>query len=212
MSTTLQFNNNDNFIQGYWSPSTSSVDWCELNYQHSTYVAETFNTFTAIFYIFAAFIFQLQFKKINMSIPFRFYFMNLIFIGVALGTILFHATLKRSAQLMDEFPMIYGVSIVFYCLVCNEKDTSNFRKYFFGFICSLFSIVMTILMIYYPKNPSLFFITFAVVAFITYFTSLNYSLKIEGGLQLWIESAIIILFSFLVWVIKMNHFNLFLRI
>ena len=101
---------------------------------------------------------------------------------------------------MDEFPMIYGVSLVFYCLTCNDISTSNFKKFIFGSFSITFSIFMTISMIYYPKNPNFFFISFAIISIIQYFISLKFSFKIENGLKLWTESAIIILFSFLIWV------------
>ncbi|KAF9971068.1 Alkaline ceramidase 3 [Actinomortierella ambigua] len=36
---------------GYWSPTTSSVDWCENNYVVSYYIAEFWNSFSSLFII-----------------------------------------------------------------------------------------------------------------------------------------------------------------
>jgi len=34
--------------EGFWSPRTASVDWCEPNYLHSVYVAEWYNTLSSL--------------------------------------------------------------------------------------------------------------------------------------------------------------------
>ena len=41
-------------------------------------------------------------------------YFTLIVIGV--GSTLFHMTLKYEMQLLDEIPMIYGTSVIGYCL------------------------------------------------------------------------------------------------
>ncbi len=33
---------------GFWGPSTSSIDWCERNYEVTYYVAEFFNAISSI--------------------------------------------------------------------------------------------------------------------------------------------------------------------
>eukprot|EP01080_Neovahlkampfia_damariscottae_P010229 gene10229-2649_t len=202
--SAMQFNVQDAQRTGYWSPSTSSVDWCEANYLHTPYVAETVNTFTAFFYVFAAYINYQQIKSVKIA-PMRFYILNLVFLAVALGTILFHGTLKRAAQLFDEFPMIYGISIIFYCALCNDKNTGFLKKLIVGMISFIFSMSVTFTMIYYPDNPTFFFATFTVILTTVFFMLINRARKFSGGLRLWFTAAILMIVSFALWNIE--NFN-----
>ena len=36
-------------FEGYWSPSTATLDWCEENYHHTPFIAEFCNTSTSTF-------------------------------------------------------------------------------------------------------------------------------------------------------------------
>jgi hypothetical protein len=105
--------------------------------------------------------------------------------------------------------MIYGVSIVFYCLVCNDQNTSTFKKMFIGVICCIFSIYMTFTMIFNPQNPVFFFVSFAICGSITFYFSFKFSLRFKDGLKVWVESALIILFSFAVWNLENSFCSFF---
>ncbi|KAF2639842.1 hypothetical protein P280DRAFT_527439 [Massarina eburnea CBS 473.64] len=41
-------------MHGYWSPATSTLNWCEEDYYATRYMAELMNTFTSLFFIFLA--------------------------------------------------------------------------------------------------------------------------------------------------------------
>jgi len=47
------------------------------------YIAETFNTVTAFFYVFAAYVYFKQIKRVKVA-PTRFYVLDVIFLAVAL--------------------------------------------------------------------------------------------------------------------------------
>lgn len=88
----------------------STIDWCELNYINSEYIAEYWNTITGIFLIISGVMFYNLNKDLIMSnnIYIRQNFKNIynLLILVGIGTMLFHGTLLYPFQLLDEIPMI----------------------------------------------------------------------------------------------------------
>ena len=88
----------------------STIDWCELNYIESEYIAEYWNSITGGFLIMSGILFN-KFNK-DLILQNNIYIQNnfkticnlLILVGV--GTILFHSTLLYPFQLLDEIPMI----------------------------------------------------------------------------------------------------------
>ncbi|ORY06969.1 alkaline phytoceramidase, partial [Basidiobolus meristosporus CBS 931.73] len=101
---------------GYWGGATSSVDWCETNYEYNFYVAEMFNTFSSLamviigelgawFHPRSEYRYRLAFRLIAI---------------VGWGSLLFHGTLKYETQMLDELPMCWAASMIFYCLIVNK--------------------------------------------------------------------------------------------
>ncbi|KAG9061470.1 Alkaline ceramidase 3 [Linnemannia hyalina] len=99
---------------GYWSPSTSSVDWCENNYVVSFYIAEFWNTISNAA-CFAAAVIAYHFFPGVKEARFRYLFGTLFLVGV--GSMLFHGTLRHKMQLLDELPMLYSATIILFILV-----------------------------------------------------------------------------------------------
>jgi dihydroceramidase len=99
-------------ILGYWSPITSTVDWCELNYEVTHYVAEFVNTLTNVSFLFLGLIGIYSCYKTRAET--RFYLCLLSYMLVGLGSFLFHGTLYYEMQLLDELPMMFGSSIFAY--------------------------------------------------------------------------------------------------
>ncbi|KII75143.1 hypothetical protein RF11_10436 [Thelohanellus kitauei] len=96
--------------RGYWDPLTSLIDWCEENYIDR-------NTISNIAYLV---VFVAALKK-RRSKDFYNYFYSYTILSIihshlvmAIGSGLFHATLKYRAQLLDEFPMILLVNFLFF--------------------------------------------------------------------------------------------------
>ena len=96
---------------GYWGEITSNIDFCEENYEISYYVAEFFNAISSFVFCIIPFIAYWEQKKLRsyrFRIPVRFFFVYLATILLGIGSFLFHASLKRTAQLLDESPMLFG--------------------------------------------------------------------------------------------------------
>ncbi|KAJ8490624.1 hypothetical protein OPV22_012345 [Ensete ventricosum] len=90
-------------ISSFWGPVTSTTELCEENYAHSSYIAEFYNTISNIPCILFALIgltnalrqrFEKRFSVLHIS--------NMI---LAIGSIIFHATLQHVLQQSDETPM-----------------------------------------------------------------------------------------------------------
>lgn len=96
----------------FWGDVTSTVDWCEANYQVSRFVAEPWNTLSS-FAMVAAGVRGLV-RHRGLPVPFRLAFALLVLVG--LGSAAFHGTLLFEAQMLDELPMVYLVLVMVYIL------------------------------------------------------------------------------------------------
>jgi len=131
------FLNQDKNNLGYWSPVTSSVDWCEPNFEHFDTVAETWNTFSSIFYILFEiwFVYQVErlYRSNKITAKLRLPRTYLEIIGgliVGVGTYLFHMTLLREHQMLDELSMNATILLHLYCMINmdDEVDSSEDGK------------------------------------------------------------------------------------
>lgn len=132
------FLNQDKNNLGYWSPVTSSVDWCEPNHQHFDTVAETYNTFSSIAYLLVEiwFIYTAErlyrtnafTKKLRLTRTYLEIFGGLV---VGVGTYLFHMTLLREHQMLDELSM--NATILVHIYAMYNMDDEEEGKYETGF-------------------------------------------------------------------------------
>ena len=124
-----------------------SKDWCEPNYTHFSWMAETWNTITNITYIILA----IQgFRTVYKDAPFKLRLLPTIFSIIGVGSFLFHATLLRTAQLLDELPMLYLISQSCFIVLTIQPYTSNLKKYLLAIFGIFINGLVTITMIYYP--------------------------------------------------------------
>jgi dihydroceramidase len=104
---------------GYWSPSTSSIDWCERNYAVTQYIAEFWNFISSFSMCILAGILFIQ--GLYNRIEKRFLLLSLSFGFVGLGSAYFHGTLTYFGQMADEVPMVYSVIIWWFILFRIDK-------------------------------------------------------------------------------------------
>ena len=80
----------------YWGDPDGSIDFCEENYKENMYVAEYWNTISALIYFLIGMLWIFtKYKKIAFS-----------FMFLSLGTALWHGTLRYWGQWMDEVGML----------------------------------------------------------------------------------------------------------
>ncbi|WWC88800.1 uncharacterized protein L201_003713 [Kwoniella dendrophila CBS 6074] len=154
----------DQISHGYWGEHTSTIDWCENNYVHTPYIAETINTLTNLPSILLGL--YGFFSVINNGLPKRF---SICYLGLSLigiGSFGFHMSLRWEWQLMDELPMIYVVSYAAFLIL----ETSPGLDWQFGIIGPIimiaWDIFVTISYIYLP-NPVYHQIAFAIILITT---------------------------------------------
>lgn len=104
---------------GFWEPHTSSMDFCEENYRFTIYVAELLNSASSLF-IAAAGPWSWWLTPARYCTWPRFILCWLVFLVVGLGSVAFHATMRRPAQALDEVPMVLGNLVFIYCLSLPE--------------------------------------------------------------------------------------------
>lgn len=101
-------------MNGAWGPRTSTVDWCEGNYEHTPWVAELFNTVSSLAIVGAGLLGLLLHRGV-LERRFLLAFALLALVGA--GSVAFHATLLFELQLLDELPMLYLVLLIVWILV-----------------------------------------------------------------------------------------------
>jgi dihydroceramidase len=110
---------------GFWGRPTAEFNWCERDYVHSYYVAETWNTFTSLLYILPAlyggFIVARSGKLQKRHVALM---TSMVLVG--LGSAAFHATLLYKSQLLDELPMFYLVQSASFILV--DRGNADSKK------------------------------------------------------------------------------------
>lgn len=110
----------------------STVDWCELNYSVSEYIAEYWNTVTGIFLIISGLVFynvnNKWIQSNNVYIQNRFLNIRNLLILVGVGTMLFHGTLLYPFQLLDELPMLMLSREYILTLIELQTTEKSFNK------------------------------------------------------------------------------------
>ncbi|KAF2145466.1 uncharacterized protein K452DRAFT_324447 [Aplosporella prunicola CBS 121167] len=97
---------------GYWSPVTSTLNWCEEDYYATIYSAEIVNTLTNLLFVYLAFKGMANCVRNDHDSIFLITFAGYLVVGT--GSFLFHSTLKYPMQLVDELSMIYTTCLMFY--------------------------------------------------------------------------------------------------
>jgi dihydroceramidase len=115
---------------GFWGPPTSTVDWCETNYAHLSYVAEFFNSVSSLAMVLAGVIGILLHRGVLER---RFLLAFAMVSVVGLGSIAFHATLWFQSQMLDELPMLYLALVMVFILIENRPQ----RRFGRGFPLAL---------------------------------------------------------------------------
>lgn len=116
-------------VTGYWEPHTASIDFCEENYDYHPLVAEAWNSFSALVLVIIP-LWNLVLTPRPFSNWPRFFWCQVTLAIVGVGSVIFHATLKRATQGLDEVPMVIVNLVYVYCVVLlGPKDQPKHELY-----------------------------------------------------------------------------------
>lgn len=104
---------------GFWGAPTASVDWCEQNYAHSTYVCETFNTASSLAMLLVGVLGAFWHRR-ALEKRFALVFSSVALVGI--GSMAFHGTLLFELQMLDELPMLYTATLLVYIVLENAPE------------------------------------------------------------------------------------------
>jgi len=96
----------------YWGPEDTSVHFCEKNYEQVWWAAEFFNTISSLFYVIVGIFFLgSRLDRLGKAL-----------IGVGIGAVILHMTMRYYGQWIDEIAMIV---LCFLSAKAVKKNLSN---------------------------------------------------------------------------------------
>lgn len=104
---------------GWWGEVTSSVNWCELDYDVTVLVCEFFNTLSSAAIMLVGII-GLVLHGRQLETRFAVAFTAVMMVGA--GSIGFHMTLRHEWQMMDEVPMLWSALSMTYILIEDQRE------------------------------------------------------------------------------------------
>ena len=155
------------FIMGYWE--ILDYDY-EKNYSVTYYVAEFFSTFSSIPIVNLGLYFLVQCYKYKHDI--KLYLSSIGVIMVGIGSFLFHGTMKRYGQMLDEIPMLWCSLFMLYTSVSLLQLSNRHIINYIGIVLLCFYIHHDIIFLWwFCLFYNHYIITVALVIFITIYHS-----------------------------------------
>ncbi|GLI75324.1 alkaline ceramidase ydc1 [Penicillium ochrochloron] len=161
---------------GFWSPVTSTLNWCEEDYYATVYSAEIVNTLTNLLFMWLGAKGIISCRRNGHDQIFTIAFLGYLVVGT--GSFLFHSTLKckyhslsdHPMQLVDELSMIYTTCLMAYASFSYSRPT-GFRLVL---ALSLLSLAVFITLYYhYLQDPVFHQNAYALLTIVVVFRSMH---------------------------------------
>ncbi|CAM1296454.1 ACER3 (predicted) [Pycnogonum litorale] len=181
---------------GIWGIPTSTLDWCERNYEVTPYMAEFWNTISNVFLMVPPFYGAVLAWRDNIEKKYILSYFSLFLVGV--GSTLFHMTLKYEMQLCDELPMVYGSFVLVYCqaeIVC-KGNPKFMKRLLIGLI--LYSIIFTVIYVG-VKNPIFHQWVYGIIVSVILILNIYIARVISSAPTLFLWSAVFYILAFFCW-------------
>ena len=184
---------------GFWSPHTSTIDWCESNYEISYYIVEFFNTISGLSFVWPPLV-----AAYKLSVANRYLMALLAFTG--LGSMAFHGTLRYPMQLWDELAMMYTVMTVLYLALNVIQPNKQYGAFIVAYgLCG--SILYNVL-----ENPIIYQLLFGTALVFALVCGHMVASRGFCSKQMFYFSVIGVLLAFGLWLIDLNQCETLIKI
>ena len=123
--------------------------------------AEFWNTLTSVPLVAIGFYGIWRHHRTTYGLEPRFWFTFFAFVGVGVGSVLFHATLWRIGQVLDEIPMVWGNSAFIYTCITME-DKPGVRRDSLAAGTMLVTGIITVFYFNYPDAHAPFLFSYGL--------------------------------------------------
>lgn len=167
-----------------------SINFCEIDYAHHPYIVEYYNTLSNIPMIVLGIYGTYYYHKLHHLYNTRFIILTII----GIGSFLFHATMSRLGQLLDELPMLWLNTLLLYEI---------YKIYGNRYICFKFLHLLTLiisLFYIYQGTYSIFLFYFAMTGCFVFFIPILHKKK-ETSRALLTTSLVLFSIGFVCWLL-----------
>ncbi|KAM6231875.1 alkaline ceramidase 1 isoform 2-T3 [Spheniscus humboldti] len=96
-----------------FSYQSAEVDWCEGNFEHSTVIAEYYNTISNVsFFVLSPALLYLN-RQYRQQRALPLYFVSGLLFCVGIFSMYFHMTLSYVGQLLDELSILWTLAVAY---------------------------------------------------------------------------------------------------
>jgi len=142
LSPNNSFESGNHDHPGFWGSPTSSIDWCERNYEVSYYIAEFWNTISNLAFILVGVMGIVQAARHRYEPRFVMIGMGIMIVGC--GSAAFHGTLLFHNQMADELPMMWSIMIWLYSMFLMEQTKTTVTHTITALICVVWALTYSI--------------------------------------------------------------------
>ncbi|ODN03020.1 Alkaline ceramidase 3 [Orchesella cincta] len=134
----------------FWGPPTSTVDWCEMNYEVSPFIAEFWNTVSNLIMIILPILGIIEIMRMRLEKKYILTHCSLIAVGI--GSWAFHMTLLYYMQLLDELPMLFANGILIYQIGEIRKSVKKPVNSKLAFACCVSTFLFSVIHVAFKNN------------------------------------------------------------
>ena len=185
-------------VRGFWGPPTSSIDWCERNYEVTYFIAEFWNTVSNLAFIIPPLVVAYQLRgKVD-----GVYLASLIYMAfTGMGSFAFHGTLLYSMQLWDELSMVWSGLFILYLIIKILAGDAAARRYVLPLVAYGIGTCAVYLS---SQTPIIFQVAYGVIHFAVVISAFKLRNRVATDMRLYWATVVMSSVGFLLWNLDNN--------